>query len=206
MTLVMSRTADASTTSLHLLHRARAGDSAALDQLLRRYLPAIRRWARGRLPVWARTAADTDDVVQDAIIKTLRRVDDFEPAHDGALQAYLRQAVLNRIRDELRQAKRRPPGDPLPDQAPSRDGSPLEHLIGRESVERYESALARLKPTDAQAIVARVELGQSYDEIMRALGKPSLHATRVAVWRALTRLAREMADTAGAGPTPPCAT
>lgn len=189
----MSRTADASSSSLHLLHRARAGDGAALDQLLRRYLPSIRRWAAGRLPVWARTAADTDDVVQDAIIKTLRHVDGFEPSHDGALQAYLRQAVLNRIRDELRIAKRRPPGDPLPEQEPARERSPLEHLLGLESVERYESALARLKSSDAQAIIARVELGQSYEEIMRALGKPNLHATRVMVWRALSRLAREMA-------------
>lgn len=196
-------TADASTTSLHLLHRARAGDDAALNQLLHRYLPGIRRWATGRLPAWARTAADTDDMVQDAIIKTLRRVDDFEPAHDGALQAYLRRAVLNRIRDELRLAKRRPPGDALPEQLPARDDSPLDHLIGRESVERYESALARLKPSDAQAIMCRVELGLSYEEIMRALAKPTLHATRVAVWRALGRLAREMA---GPERTTPCAT
>ncbi len=63
-----------------------------------------------------------------------------------------------------------------------------------------QSALARLKPTDVQAIVARVELGQSYEEITRALGKPNLHATRVTVWRALGRLAREMAKL----DTPPC--
>jgi RNA polymerase sigma-70 factor, ECF subfamily len=189
--------------SLHLLHRARAGDRGALDQLLRRYLPRIRRWATGRLPVWARTAADTDDVIQDVLIKTLRRVDDFEPEHDGALQAYLRHAVINRIRDELRQAKRQPPGEPLPANMPTRDGSPLERLIGRESIAHYEAALARLKPSDAQAVIARVELGQAYDEIMRALGKPTLHATRVAVWRALARLGREMAKEAE---RPPCAT
>lgn len=189
----MGHSAGGSSSSLHLLHRARAGDGVALDLLLRRYLPSIRRWAAGRLPLWARTAADTDDVVQDAIIRTLRHVDDFEPTHDGALQAYLRQAVLNRIRDELRRAKRRPPGEPLPEQEPAQERSPLDHLIGLESVERYEAALARLKPSDAQAIVARVELGQTYEEIMRALGKPNLHATRVTVWRALSRLAREMA-------------
>jgi RNA polymerase sigma-70 factor (ECF subfamily) len=183
-------------SSLHLLTRARAGDRAALDQLLHRYLPAIRRWATGRLPSWARTAADTDDVVQDAIIKTLRRVDAFEPEHDGALQAYLRQAVLNRIRDELRRAKRQPPGEPLSDDhAAARERSPLEHLIGCESIARYESALARLRPTDTQLIIARVELGLSYEEIMRAHRRPTLHATRVAVWRALARLAREMART-----------
>lgn len=195
----MGHATDASSTSLHLLQRARTGDGVALDLLLRRYLPSIRRWAAGRLPRWARTAADTDDVVQDAVIKTLRNVDGFEPSHDGALQAYLRQAVLNRIRDELRRAKRRPPGEPLPEHEPGHERSPLEHMLGLESVERYEAALARLKPSDAQAIVARVELGQSYEEIMRALGKPNLHATRVTVWRALGRLAQAMAKL-----DPPC--
>src|SRR5262245_61849090 len=111
-----SHAAAPSSSSLHLLQRARAGDRVALDLLLPRYLPSRRRGAAGRLPLWARTAADTDDVVQDAVVKTLRQVDRFEPAHDGALQAYLRQAVMSRIRDELRRARRRPPGEPLPEQ------------------------------------------------------------------------------------------
>lgn len=178
--------------SLHLLQRARAGDRTAMDVLLRRYLPVIRRWATGRLPAWARDANDTDDLIQDALLKTLRQMDDFSPAHDGALQAYLRRAVLNRIRDEYRRAKRRPPGEPMSDYAPSRDASPLEVLIGHEALGRYERALASLKHSDAEAIIARVELGQSYEEMTRVLGKPNVHATRVTVWRALARLARAM--------------
>jgi hypothetical protein len=36
------------------------------------------------------------------------RESNFEPRGVGALQAYLRQAVLNRIRDELRRKGRKP--------------------------------------------------------------------------------------------------
>ena len=71
--------------------------------------------------------------------------------------------------------------------------SPLEDAIGGEILGRYEEALERLKPGDREAILARVELGLSYQEVARALGKPSTDAARMAVSRALLRLAKEMA-------------
>src|SRR5689334_13929045 len=89
-------------STLTLLTRARAGDAAALDDLFGRYLPALRRWASGRLPRWARDLADTHDLVQEALAQTFKRVDGFQHRGEGAWQAYLRQAVMNRIRDELR--------------------------------------------------------------------------------------------------------
>ncbi len=94
-------------SSVELLERAKAGDSEALDRLLGRYLPRLRRWASGRLPHWARDLSDTEDLVQDTVVRTLRHIDGFHAQREGALQAYLRQAVMNRIRDELRRASRR---------------------------------------------------------------------------------------------------
>ena len=40
---------------------------------------------------------------------------------------------------------------------PAAAPSPLEETIGSEALERYESALARLSPSDRELIVARVE-------------------------------------------------
>jgi DNA-directed RNA polymerase specialized sigma24 family protein len=57
---------------------------------------------------------------------------------------------------------------------------------------RYDSALQRLRGYDRQLIVARVELGLGYEEIAELLDKPSIPAARVAVSRALVRLASEM--------------
>jgi RNA polymerase sigma-70 factor (ECF subfamily) len=181
-------------SSIELLAKARAGDQTALEQLLTRYLPKLRRWASGRLPAWARDRDDTDDLVQETVIQTLRRIEGFEPRHEGALQAYLRQALLNRIRDAVRRVGRRGGMVPLDEQMTSRDASPLECAIGTESVERYDAALATLREQDREAIIGRIEFGHSYAELADVLGKPSADAARVAVHRAMLRLAEAMRD------------
>src|SRR5580765_1533620 len=124
-------------SSFDLLERIRTGDPYALDALLGRHLPPLQRWASGRLPRWARDLADTDDLVQETLLQTFKRIDGFEPRRVGALHAYLRQAVLNRIRDELRRKGRRPDAGELTD-LEAADASPLEQAIGSEAVERYE--------------------------------------------------------------------
>jgi RNA polymerase sigma-70 factor (ECF subfamily) len=180
-------------TSFQLLLRARTGDPDAMDSLCARYLPRLQRWARGRMPRGARGAVDTGDVVQEVLIKVIKRLQVFDPRSEGAFQAYLRQALTNRFRDEARRANAHP--IPLPvDSAWVWDGpSPLELAIGKEGVERYEAALARLREDDQRAIVARCEWGMSHQEVADILGKNSANAARVAIHRALIRLATEMA-------------
>jgi RNA polymerase sigma factor (sigma-70 family) len=187
-----SSSTDAADTSLQLLARAQAGDPQALNDLLARYLPGLRRWASGRLPQWARSASDTDDFVQDAVSKAFIRIGQLEAQREGALRAYLRQAVFNRIRDEYRRAGRRPPAEELSVDVPADATSPLDEAIGAEAADRYERALQRLRPEDREAIIVRVELESTYEEAAAALGKPSADAARMAIARALVRLAEEM--------------
>lgn len=179
-------------STFRLLERVRAGDADALNALFARYLVPLRRWASGRLPQYARTAADTQDLVQETLIQTLKRIECFEPVREGALQAYLRQALMNRIRDELRRHRRRPAGPPVDSAIADPGPSALEQAIGAEALERYEAALAQLKPEDREAIIARVEMGYSYEEMATALDKPTADAARKAAQRALVRLAQEM--------------
>jgi RNA polymerase sigma-70 factor, ECF subfamily len=179
-------------STLELLARARAGDTSALDALFARCLPPLRRWARGRLPAGARGALDTQDLVQDTVLNALQRLDHFESRHEGALQAYLRQAVLNRIRDEARRVARRPAPAELDADVASEEASPLDIAIGREGVERYEAALQRLRPADREAIIGRLELQYDYQELAVNLGKPNANAARVAFTRALARLLEQM--------------
>jgi len=185
---------DAVDSTFDLVERAKTGDSDALNDLFARYLPPLRRWASGRLPRWTRDLMDTDDLVQETVFRAVKRMDRFEARHEGALQAYLRQAVVNRIRDEVRRARRAPVSEMLDDNAPDVAASPLENAIGAEALECYEAALTRLRPEERQAIVARVEMDGSYQDVARALGKPSADAARMAVSRALLRLAEEMKD------------
>jgi RNA polymerase sigma-70 factor (ECF subfamily) len=174
-----------------LIRRAQAGDTSALDTLYARYLPRMQRWAHGRLPPWCRGLVETQDLVQDTLIQVSQRIGAFEPRHEGAFQGYVRQALLNRIRDEIRRARGKII-DTLESAHPDPQPSPLQEAIGAELLERYEAALVRLKPEDREAIVARVEMGMTWSEIAEAFDKNSDAAARMAVTRALVRLAREM--------------
>jgi RNA polymerase sigma factor (sigma-70 family) len=181
-----------SESTFALIDRARNGDREALERLFARHLRPLQRWASGRLPQWARNVIDTDDLVQDTLLQTFKRIEAFEPRRVGALQAYLRQAVLNRIRDELRRNRRQPEATDLDGLELDPAQSPLERAIGREAVERYERGLERLTPQEREAIIARVEMGYSYDELAEALGKPTADAARKTAQRALVRLVEEM--------------
>jgi len=180
------------TSTTELLDRARTGNAAALDQLFARLYAPLRRWTKGRLPGWARDLADSDDLVQEALVQTFKSIGRFEARGSGALQAYVRQSILNRIRDELRRSARRPPTTGFDGTEVDGSLSPLERLVGREAVERYERALARLGPRDRDVVIARLELGLEYTEVRALIGAPTIGAARKAAERALLRLAEGM--------------
>jgi RNA polymerase sigma-70 factor (ECF subfamily) len=179
-------------SSFELIERARSGDSTALDRLLTRYRPRLRRWASGRLPRYAREFTDTEDLVQDALIGAIKNFSAFECRGEWALQAYLRRAVTNRIRDEIRRVSAQPRRNPLPDSAAAAEASPLEIAAGKETFNAYERALALLNEIEREAVIARLELGCSYQEIAILVDKPTVDAARMTVARALDKLARCM--------------
>jgi RNA polymerase sigma factor (sigma-70 family) len=178
-------------STIRVLERARRGDRSAARVLIERAVPPLRRWTRGRLPVYARAGDDTDDIVQDAVLRTLKRLGPFEHRTVAALQAYLREAVVNRIRDLIRRSRRRGSPVEVVDQLRDDQPSPLERAIMQERSEAFLAALARLRPADRQAIVWRVELGYSTDDIARRLGKSNA-AAAMTVSRALARLGNEL--------------
>ena len=179
--------------SMELLAYVQRGDELALDVLCARYLPALERWASGRLPSGARDLLETGDIVQETVVRALRKIDGFEHQRPGALLAYLRTSIMNRIRDEARRVERRPLGQELePERHVEAAPSPLEDLIGRESMQLYERALETLSDPDREAVVGRLEMGLSFDEIAALLGKGSANTARMTFNRALVRLAEEM--------------
>jgi RNA polymerase sigma-70 factor (ECF subfamily) len=180
-------------SSLRLLWRARRGDRAALDALFERLLPSLRRWARGRLPIGPRGGLDTDDLVQDAALGALRHLESFEPRRQHALRAYLRQAVRNRVRDELRRVERRPEQGTLMGDEATHTASPFELAARLETERRYQAALQRLRPEQRELVIARLELGFSCEQVALASGRTP-DAVRVGLRRALLRLAEELGD------------
>ena len=180
--------------TIELVLSARGGDRMALEALLERCLPPLKRWAHGRLPAHARGSLDTGDLVQEAAIHVLARLDKFEPRHVGAMQAYLRISVINRIRDEIRRVGRRPESVELTSEPTGDDTSPLEAVIRTEAYERYRQALGKLRTRDREMVVARVEVQWSIPEIALRFGMASLDAARVAVSRSLKRLTAQLSQ------------
>ena len=179
-------------SSIDLVLRAQKGDNSAVDELCARYLPRLRRWAHGRLPTKSRRMLDTEDLVQDVLLQAVRHVETFQPRHEGAFAGYIRQALLNRLRDEGRKGRRQPDVTPIADEHADEGPSPLENAIGKDALGRYEAALDRLKPQERELIIARVELGFSAAEIAAEFGKPSVAAAQMAISRALVKVAEEM--------------
>ncbi len=175
-----------------LLRRAKAGDSGALAALAARYLPRLRRWASGRLPAYARSLADTTDVVQDTLLRAIEGLDGIEVRGPGGFQAYVRRAVMNRIRDQIRFARRRPGPEGVPEDLVDSAPSPLERAIGADVLARYEEALERLSEDERQLLHLRIELDFDYEEIAAMTGRATRDAARMAVRRALRKLAEEM--------------
>jgi RNA polymerase sigma-70 factor (ECF subfamily) len=179
-------------TSRRLLAFARR-DATAFGRLLASCLPSLHQWAHGRLPRWARTAADTSDLVQDALLRTLGRLDAFEPRGRHALAAYLREAVRNRIRDEHRRIARWGVAAALPGNLSARTATPLEEAMTAELEERYRAALARLGHRDRELVVAHIELGYTHPQLGCMIGR-SPNAARMALRRAVGRLAEHMRE------------
>jgi RNA polymerase sigma factor (sigma-70 family) len=179
-------------SSVLLLRRAQLGDLEARDRIIARYYPRLLRWASGRLPSSARSLADTTDLVQDTVLKAIRNLQSVEIPVHGGLLPYLRTAVRNLIRDHVRNAARHGQRVLLEEALADPQPSPLERTMGTAVLDRYESALARLRPEEQQAILLRVELDCSWGLIAKEIGKPSADAARMVATRALLRLAEEM--------------
>jgi RNA polymerase sigma factor (sigma-70 family) len=182
-----------SASSFDLVQRANAGDQEALDTLFARYLPRLQRWAHGRVPPAARNALQTHDLVQDTLIRVFEGLPSFKPRHEGAFQGYVRTVLWNRIRDIARQYQRAGAPSPLDSELAGHEDSPYELALADEMLDRYETALERLRPEERDLIIARIEMGLPHAEIAAMFDKPSVAAVHMALSRALVRLAEEMA-------------
>ena len=183
--------------TVDLVVRARLGDETAWRELVARYEGPLRRSIRGRLPRAARGLTDTDDMVQDATLNILRRLPLIELRFPGALLAYLRRSVSNRVADEHRRVSRQGPTASLDEELPDRQQSPLDLTLDKDKVRVYRAALLTLPADDRIAIVMRLERGASYEAIAGRLGKPTPNAARVAVARAMFKLAKAMGPMTG---------
>lgn len=176
-----------------LLREIRDGDRDAEQRLYERCLPALRRWAHGRMPRAVRDISDADDFVQATLLRALRHPHEFESSGSGSFLAYLRHILLNEVRTQLRRHRRRddradvdacpPEGD---------DDSVIGNLVGRDRLRAYEEALAALERRQQELVVMRLEFSMSYAEIALETGT-SPDAVRMSLTRALKAMTLHIA-------------
>jgi RNA polymerase sigma-70 factor, ECF subfamily len=189
-----------------LLDQVHAGDSAALGQLLERYRPDLQALIDFHLDPRLRARLDPSDIVQEAQIDVVRRMDDYLERRPMPFHLWVRKAayqrLLNARRDHGRRAKRSVGRElPLPERSSLLVARPLVHggpspsqqVEAREFAERVGRAVAGLSEADREILLMRHAEELPYDEIACLLEiEPA--AARKRYGRALIRLQKALAD------------
>lgn len=179
-----------------LFPRARSGDRAALEELIRREWPRVHRI----LAAETGNRTEAEDLTQEAFARVLPRLATF--AGEGALSAYLDQVARNLARDRHRR-RRFLSDDAVVDRPTDGPGPEAEALHGLDRA-TVRAAMGRL-PIDYQTVLRlRLQEGLSSEEAALVMGR-SAAAVRQLQHRALVVLRQEY-GAAGGTIGPPDAT
>lgn len=170
-----------------LLQAARSGSQDALEVLCDRYIDRLEKWAHRRLPLHARDLKETKDIIQEAIVNSLRQLPAIESA-EGFFQ-YMKTSVKNLVLNAIRDSSRRKTDTGLDEALVDSGPSPIEVAIGKEKLARYERALEKLHADQRELVIARIEMEMSWAEIAIDYGFNSADAARVATSRIIKKLA-----------------
>jgi RNA polymerase sigma factor (sigma-70 family) len=174
-----------------LLAKAQAGNGTAREELYRRLLPRLEAFARGRVPISMQSIADTQEIVQETLFRSLPHIDHFQPEHEGALLHYLKRSLTNRIRDLARRNGREVPIKSDSIVASPEEQSPVSQLLGEETLGQFAEALESLKPDQKMAVSLHIEMGYSLEELAKALDRGT-EAARKVLERGLRNVANRM--------------
>ena len=158
-----------STPEMVWVERARNGDMAAFEMLLRRYERQIFAFTYRMM---GGNAADADDLTQETFIKAYRALDrTTELLH---VSAWLHRIAANSCRDEWRRRRRAgcQPWDAAVHEPmlPSRPRRIPRRSCFRRRRTNGEAVLDRMKPRNKQALVLREYGGLSCEEIGAIMG------------------------------------
>jgi RNA polymerase sigma-70 factor (ECF subfamily) len=185
-----ARTADSAETQ-RLLQQVRCGEAAARDRLLHRHRLYLRRLIDLRLDPRMQGRVDPSDVVQEAQLEALRRLDDYLKQPPMPFRLWLRQIAYDRLlmlRRQHVEAARRAVGRevPLPDRSSlelarqllASGSTPSQQLIQREFVRRVREAVGRLPDGERDILVLRNLEGLSNREAAQVLQIDPASASR----------------------------
>ena len=171
-----------------LVDRFVEGDSAAFEEIVRRYESRVRKLVFG----FVRSPELAEDIAQDTFLRAHQKLAGL--SRRGSLRSWLFQVAINRARDELRRAKRWDWTSELPEEMPA--GPDASALRGAEQRElgRWLAALISELPEKSRIplILKEVE-GMTYAEIAAMLEVP-MGTVQIRIHRARHRLRARLAE------------
>ena len=188
-----------------LLDGARAGDVAAVNELLDRHREGLRQMLAARIDPAMERRVDASDVVQEVLLDANRRLAAYLERPTMPFHLWLRHLARERLIDahrrhrvaQRRSLDREQPIGPLREGEASaadpmgrlRDPAPTPAAaaILRELNRRFRLALARLDEQDQQVVILRHDQQLSNQQVARALGL-SPAAAGMRYLRAIRRL------------------
>ena len=178
-----------------LIERAQAGDDAAFDILVSRYLPSVYRFASR----FTNRPELAQDAAQETFVKAWRNLKRFDASRP--LSPWLLQIARNAATDLLRKEKRTLPfaqvehedgptfAETEADEEPRAD----ELFAKAESAEQVREALAQLAPREQALLSLRYGDELPFEDIAAVLGVPA-STVRSIHRRALAKLRGILAD------------
>lgn len=197
-----------------LVARLKAGDHAALAELFDKHRDRLRRMVQVRLDHRLAGRVSASDVLQEAYIDALKRVEHYFQKDDQSFFGWLRLVVGQRLADLHREhlAQKRNAGQDVPIHAggPGADSaclaacllgdltSPSHAATKNEAFAKLEEALAQMDPVDREVLALRHFEELSNTDTAALLGIQPAAASKRYV-RALARLKEIMEALPGFG-------
>jgi RNA polymerase sigma-70 factor, ECF subfamily len=191
-----------------LLQKAATGDAAAIDTLLERYRPRLRRMIALRLDERLAARVDASDVVQEALTDAARKLADYVRDRPLPLYPWLHRLAAERLVAAHRRHRRSQTRSVAKEEANAfywRDSSadslansliasgttPQHAMIREEQCQRLHAALQALAMTDREILMMRYLEDLSFPEIAAILGV-GVGAAKMRHLRALQRIRAHM--------------
>jgi len=197
---------------IHLLDRARDGDSAARDELFERCRNYVSLLARVHIESWLQAKVDPSDLVQQTLLEAYRGLDGFQGQTQGEWLAWLKQILKHNATDYIRRykgtAKRRIQRE-VPMEVPRHGSSlfridpldpgdtPSQLVMQHENEIQLAEAVSRLAEDHQQVILLRNVQRMSFNEVAERMER-SRPAVQMLWLRALKNLKDLLEDVEGA--------
>lgn len=128
-------------------------DEKGAALLLRHYAPLMRYIIAPIL----QNEQDREECVSEAAMRVWDKIDQFDPSR-GSWNAWLTALTRNAALDKVRKNKCVVPSEDVPNEAPSSEPTPEEHIVKKEREDAVREALGRLPVQDRALFLQKILL------------------------------------------------